>query len=376
MQSSISSIKTSDQLNILVFGAGAIGTYFGGSLILAGHKVVFVEQPKMVEQLRESGLRLDLTIDERRGTKDAYVIEARSFVIEPSLEAALRFGPFDVALFALKSFDTAAALEGMKSFAEKLPPILCLSNGVENEQTIARMLGPDKVIYGTVTTAIGRRGAGDIVLEKLRGMGLAAGHVLSEKLVAALDGAFLKCRLYPEAHSMKWSKMLTNLIANPTSAILNMTAAQVFANRKLYKLEIDMLKECLDVMKAQNLEVVDLPGTPVKALAFATKLPLWLSKPFLSRAAGSGRGAKMPSFHIDLYSGRGQSEVEYLHGAVVREGKARGVSTPVNQLLTNTLLALTNKEIPLEEYANQPDKLLSALSGVTSDSEERSRRAV
>jgi 2-dehydropantoate 2-reductase len=286
-------------------------------------------------------------------------------VIERSLEEALKFGPFDVALFALKSFDTAAALEGMKPYAEKLPPILCLSNGVENEQAIARALGPDKVIYGTVTSAIGRRGTGDIVLEKLRGVGVAAGHALSEKLVAALDGAYLNCRLYPDAHSMKWSKMLTNLIANPASAILNMTAAQVFANRKLYKLEIEMLKECLAVMRAQGLEVVDLPGTPVKALAFATRLPLWLSRPFLSRAAGSGRGAKMPSFHIDLYSGRGRSEVEYLHGAVVREGKKLGVPTPVNELLTNTLLALTNKEIPLEEYANQPEKLLSALSGVT-----------
>ncbi len=267
MQSSILSLKSSERLSVLVFGAGAIGTYFGGSLILAGHQVVFVEQPKMVAELRERGLRLDLTIDERRKTRDVFVIEPRSFVIEPSLEEALKFGPFDVALFALKSFDTDSALEGMKPFAAKLPPILCLSNGVENEQAIAKALGPDKVIYGTVTSAIGRRGAGEIVLEKLRGMGVAAGHPLSEKLAAALDAAYLNCRLYPDAHSMKWSKMLTNLISNPTSAILNMTAAEVFANRKLYKLEIDMLKECLAVMKAQGLEVVDLPGTPVKALA-------------------------------------------------------------------------------------------------------------
>jgi 2-dehydropantoate 2-reductase len=361
LQSSISNVKATDQLKVLVFGAGAIGTYYGGSLALAGHHIVFVEQPKMVEQLRERGLRLDLTIDERRKTKDAFVVEPRSFVIEPSLEDALKFGPFDVALFALKSFDTTAALEEMKPFAEKLPPILCLSNGVENEQAIARALGADKVIYGTVTTAIGRRGAGDIVLEKLRGTGIAAGHALSEKLVAAFQNAYLNCRLYPEAHSMKWSKMLTNLVANPTSAILNMSAAEVFANRNLYKLEIAMLKECLDVMEAQNLEVVDLPGTPVKLLALATKLPFWLSKPFLSRAAGSGRGGKMPSFHIDLYSGRGQSEIQFLHGAVVREGKARGVPTPVNEVLTTTLLALTNKEIPLEEFAGQPEKLLSKL---------------
>jgi 2-dehydropantoate 2-reductase len=349
-------------LKVLVFGAGAIGTYFGGSLVLAGHQVVFVEQPRMVTELRERGLRLDLTLDGRRKTRDAFVIEPRSFVIEPSLEEALKFGPFDVALFALKSFDTAGAIEEMKPFAEKLPPILCLSNGVENEQLISRAFGADKVIYGTVTTAIGRRGAGDIVLEKLRGMGVAAGHPLSEKLAVALDAAYLNCRLYPEPHGMKWSKMLTNLVSNPTSAILNMTATEVFADGKLYKLEIDMLRECLAVMKAQGLEVVDLPGTPVRLLAFAANLPPWLSRFFLSRAAGSGRGAKMPSFHIDLYSGRGKSEVEYLHGAVVREGKKRSIPTPVNELLTDTLLALTNKEIPLEEYAKQPNKLLDRLN--------------
>ncbi len=362
MQSSIPNLKPTERLNVLVFGAGAIGTYFGGSLILAGHNVIFVEQQKIVDELRERGLRLELTIDERRKTKDAFIVSPRSFVMVSSLEEALKFGPFDVALFALKSFDTAAALEGMKPFADKLPPMLCLSNGVENEQLIARELGADKVIYGTVTSAIGRRGVGDIVLEKLRGVGVAAGHPLSEKLVAALDGAFLNCRLYPEPHGMKWSKMLTNLIANPTSAILNMTAAQVFANNKLYKLEIDMLSECLAVMAAQNLQVTDLPGTPVKLLALAAKFPLWLSKPFLSRAAGSGRGAKMPSFHIDLYSGRGQSEIEYLHGAVVRAGREFNVPTPVNAALTETLLALTNKEIPLEEYANQPEKLLSQVN--------------
>jgi len=112
---------------------------------------------------------------------------------------------------------------------------------------------------------------------------------------------------------------------------------------------------------------VDLPGTPVKLLAFATQLPLWISKPFLSHAAGSGRGAKMPSFHIDLYSGRGKSEVEYLHGAVVREGKKRDVRTPVNELLTTTLLALTNKEIPLEEYAGHPEKLSSEIRRKSKD---------
>ncbi|GAB4449812.1 MAG: 2-dehydropantoate 2-reductase [Anaerolineales bacterium] len=349
------------KLKVLTFGAGAIGTYIGGSLALAGHPVVFVEQPKVVEELRRRGMRLDLTLDERRKTKEANLLDASSFVIVSSLEEALHYGPFDLALFALKSFDTSAALEGIKPFADKMPPILCLSNGVSNEPAIAEALGADKVIYGTVTSAVGRRGPGDIVLEKLRGVGIARGHALSEKLNDSFNKAYLNSRLYDDAASMKWSKMLTNLIANPTSAILDMTAAEIFANKDLYRVEIAMLKECLAVMEAQGLKVVDLPGTPVRALAFATKLPLWLSKPFLSKAAGAGRGAKMPSFHIDLHSGRGKSEVEYLHGEVVRAGEKYNVPTPVNKALTETLLALTRGEIPLEEFARKPQKLLQKL---------------
>jgi 2-dehydropantoate 2-reductase len=350
--------QASDPLKILTFGAGAIGTYFGGSLALAGHTVIFVEQPRVVDEIRQRGLRLDLTADSRRKSRDAFILPSSAFVAAGALEEALRYGPFDVALFALKSFDTEAALQGMQPFAAKLPPVLCLSNGVDNEPAIANLLGADKVIHGTVTTAIGRRAAGDIVLEKLRGVGIATGHPLSTRLVTAFDAAYLNCRPYPDAAGMKWSKMLTNLIANPTSAILDMTAAQVFADRDLYKLEIEMLRECLAVMRTQGFDVVDLPGTPVRALAFATRLPLWLSKPLLARAAGGGRGGKMPSFHIDLHSGRGRSEVEYLHGAVVRAGERTGVPTPVNRALTETLLALTNKEVPLEEFAGQPFKLL------------------
>ena len=348
-------------LKVLSFGAGAIGTYFGGSLALAGHQVVFIERQNVVDELKEKGLRLDLTLDARRKTKDASRVDSSAFVIVASLEEALRYGPFDLALFALKSFDTESALEGIKPFADKMPPILCLSNGVANEPAIAEALGADKVIYGTVTTAIGRRGVGDIVLEKLRGVGIAKGHALSEKIHIAFDKAFLNSHLFEDAASMKWSKMLTNLIANPASAILDMTAGEVFANKDLYKAEIDMLKECIAVMESQGYEVVDLPGTPVRALAFATRLPLWLSRPLLGRAAGAGRGAKMPSFHIDLHSGRGKSEVDYLHGEVVRAGEKHNVPTPVNKVLTETLLALTNKEIPLEEFVKKPEKLLKKL---------------
>src|SRR5512135_3183740 len=215
-------------LKILSFGAGAIGTYIGGSLALAGHQLVFLEQPAAAAELRSRGMRLDLSLDKRQKLNEASVLASEAFVVAASLEEALRYGPYDIALFALKSYDTAAALADMRPFAGRLPPILCLSNGVDNEPAIAALLGPDRVIPGTVTSAVGRRGIGDIVLEKLRGVGIAADHELSGRLLQESNAAFLNARLYPNATAMKWSKLLTNLIANPTSAILDMTAAEIF----------------------------------------------------------------------------------------------------------------------------------------------------
>ena len=39
----------------LCFGAGAIGTYLGGSLALAGEDLTFLEQPAVLGELRTEG---------------------------------------------------------------------------------------------------------------------------------------------------------------------------------------------------------------------------------------------------------------------------------------------------------------------------------
>jgi 2-dehydropantoate 2-reductase len=344
---------TPAKLSILSFGAGAIGTYIGGSLALHGHSVTFLERPEVAAGLRQRGLRLKLGDQE-------HLIEKP--LLASTLEVALGQGPFDAAIFALKSFDTAAMIRSLLPYQAELPPILCLQNGVENELLLADALGAEKVIPGTVTSAVGRQAAGDIVLERLRGMGIAAAHPISATLAQACTQAGLNARLYPSAAAMKWSKMLTNLLANATSAILDMTPAEIFSHPGLYRLEIEQLRETLRVMSAQNIAVVDLPGTPVRLLAFAVRrLPTGLSRPLLRNAVQGGRGAKMPSFYIDLKSGRGQTEVDALNGAVRRNGEKLGVPTPVNRLLGETLTALASGELPTVDYARNPEKLLKSL---------------
>jgi len=340
-------------LRILTLGAGAIGTYVGGSLALAGHKVIFVERPQVAAEIRSRGLRL-LLEDGQHHIPDP--------AVAGSIEEALALGDFDLTLFALKSYHTESFLNSLPTANYPLPTVLCLSNGIDNEPALANALDGDKVIAGTVTSAIGRRAAGDIALERLRGIGISGEHPISEKLVTAFNGAGLNARLYPKAAQMKWSKMLTNLLANASAAILDMTPAEIFAHPGLYRLEIAQLREALKLMQAQGIGVVDLPGTPVKALAFAVRyLPLTFSRPLLAKAVGGGRGGKMPSFHIDLHSGSGRSEVDYLNGAVVRTGQKFNIATPANQLLTETLLGLTAGNIPIDTFRHQPEKLLNSM---------------
>lgn len=338
-------------LKVLSIGAGAIGTYIGGSLALHGHEVVFLERPETAHELRHRKIRLNI-----RGVEH----QISDTTVVGSLDEAIMAGPYDLALFALKSFDAQSALESFVPYADKLPPFLCFSNGVENETLIAKVLGEDKVIPGTVTTAVGRRAAGDILVEKMRGIALAGGHPQARQYAQVLDEAGLNCEYIPNAKDMKWSKMLTNLLANASSAILDMPPGEIFEHPGLFWLEIRMLRECLQVMRAQGIHVVDLPGTPVKLLAFAVRwLPLWLSRPLMARAVGGGRGDKMPSFHIDLYSGRGMSEVSYLNGAVVRFGEELGIPTPANQLLEQTLMSLTLEHEGLAVYQHKPEALLA-----------------
>lgn len=352
---------------MLAFGAGAIGTYVGGSLALSGHKVVFIEQPAVVEELQRRGMILQLSLDKRRNTQQPFNLPPSRFHIVSSLEEALKLGPFDAAIFALKSFDTVSALETMKPNIAQMPPILCLQNGVENEMRLAEVLGAGKVLTGTLTSSVGKPGAGNIILERLRGVGIAIGpdpvlNQLAERLVTAMNDAYLNAGLFKNAANMKWSKMLTNLLGGATAAILDMTPAEVFRHPDLYALEMGMFREALKVMAVQDIHPVDLPKVPVRLLVWATRsLPSSVIRPLMVKMVGGGRGAKMPSFHIDLHSGRGKIEVDYLNGAVVRAGEKTGVPTPINKLLNNTLLDLVHGKQAIREFSKQPEKLLALL---------------
>lgn len=345
--------SANSSVRFLCFGVGAIGTYIGGSLAQAGFQVVFVEHPSVAEKIKREGLHLGLISGK---------VDIPNPVVAGSLEEAFAQGPFDAGMLAIKSFDTASFVDSLVGHLPSVPPILCLQNGVENEPLLASKLGAGNVIAGTVTSAIGRRGIGSIEVERLRGIGISMTHPLSIALIQAFSQAGLNAKGYANPDSMKWSKMLTNLLANASSAILDMPPTQIFSHPGLFRMELAMIKEALDVMDALKIPVTDLPGTPVRLLVMAIKsLPLSLSRILLVRSLGKGRGAKMPSFHIDLYSGNPKSEVNFLNGAVVRAGERLQIPTPINLWLTKTLMELVDGKLSLRTFAGNPDLLLSNL---------------
>ncbi|MGB9639544.1 MAG: ketopantoate reductase family protein, partial [Anaerolineales bacterium] len=337
------------KLKIISFGAGAIGSYIGGTLALAEHEVSFIERPEVIPQLSQQGIILHT----KTGT--SHVNKVKFFM---NLGDAFHNHEYDIALVAVKSYDTQNLVSSLLPYKINLPPLLCLQNGVENEGIYRSNFGNDKVISASVTSAINRLAIGEIVVETERGIGIANEHPLALTLYEALSQAGIKTRLYAHAESMKWSKLLTNLLANASSAILDFTPYEIFSNPYSCQIEILQIKEALQVMESYHYQVVDLPSTPVRLLmAIIRSLPLKLSQPILVQFVGKGRGNKMPSLHIDLSQGKKESEVNFLNGAVVRYGEKAGVKTTVNQFLKHTLLQMVSGEIAPNIYRHNPQKL-------------------
>jgi 2-dehydropantoate 2-reductase len=161
---------------------------------------------------------------------------------------------------------------------------------------------------------------------------------------------------------MKWSKLLTNLLANASAAILGMTPGEIFRDPQLFAMEMRQIREALAVMKGLDCNVIDLPGTPIRALTWLAKnvspvISHPLLKPFLIR----GRGDKLPSLYLDMAQGKTKSEVGYLNGAVARFGEALDVATPVNKMLNKILTQMLLDEQVRKQFHRNPQALLRSI---------------
>jgi 2-dehydropantoate 2-reductase len=343
-------------VRVLIVGAGAIGSLVGHRLARAGHEVTLVGRRPYVAAVRARGLGLE---DGRQVTW-AMKVRAVTNVLDVADE------PFDLVVLTVKAYDTAEAAAQVKPLVWRGVPILVLQNGVGGEEAAAAILSEATILSAVITLSVEVLEPGLVRLATKRG-GIGLAPTASGQSVAELAGFFREagfrtsvCRDY---QAMKWSKLLLNIVANASPAILDLFPDEVFADRYSFALEQAAFREAVAVLQAQSLQPVSLPGYRVPLFAWALcSLPAWLLRPILRKVIVPGRGGKMPSLHMDLSRGKGKSEVEYLNGAVVRYAQELGLDAPVNRALHTVLMGIVKGEISWEKYRGQPERLLAACS--------------
>lgn len=340
-------------MDILIYGAGAVGGYLGARLAQQKHNVTLITRDVMAQLIGETGL--EVTEGSRR-------VVTRPQAATSVAQAFKDGRRYDLIVLTMKAYDIAAAVNPLIAFCPDPNMIITTQNGIGVEEGLIKQFGAEHVIAGSFTLPIRKETTTQLVAERTDG-GLCLAPTQPKQDIRPWLNLFgdtgLETKGYKNYQSMKWSKALLNIIANATSAILNRRPGVIYRSDLIFDLEIKMLQETLAVMKAAGHKVVDLPAVPATKLAFSVKrLPRALLKPGLSKLVADGRGDKMPSFHIDLTTGKGKSEVVYHNGAIAKAGKEHGVPTPVNAALTDILWKLTLEKLDWREFNGRPQRLV------------------
>ncbi len=339
---------------VLVLGAGAIGQWLGGLLAWSGAEVTVLARPPHLEALRAKGIRIE-------GAPEDIPLRVLSSLEELSGETR----DFDWLILAVKTFAVEAALAQARESGLEPTRVLTLQNGLGSEDLVAQAFGPERTFVGSVTRAVACPAPGVLRPGPRGGLALAplVPRGQSGDLSERLEALGLPVTLLADSASMKWSKLLLNMVANASCAILDLTCRQLLADRALFGVEIRALLEALRVMEQSRIAVVDLPGYPVRALARAVRwLPEALAFPLLGRKMASGRGDKPPSLLLDLRAGRARTEVDWMNGAIAREASRLGLEAPVNRFLAHTLSALARRELSQETFRHRPEVFLERLA--------------
>lgn len=299
-------------MQFAVYGAGAVGCYYGGMLAQAGHDVVLIGRENHVAAMSERGLRF------QSGDRDIAVPVRASTAIE-SVRTA------DYVLVCVKSTDTIDAALALRDHLSPSCVVVSLQNGVDNAQTLrghldqpvistavyvaSEMAGPGHLLH---------HGRGDLVIE-------ATAH--SEQLADVLRHARIPTRVSPDVRTALWEKLLLNCAYNAASAIVQLPLGDMSHRDALRDTMRDVVGECLAVASAEGVELDHDAHSFVE---------------LIERTIPAGQYSSTAQ---DLARGR-PSEIDFLNGAIVRRGTALGIPTPANRTLHTLVKMLEAKAAP------------------------------
>ncbi|HLI52495.1 MAG TPA: ketopantoate reductase family protein [Thermomicrobiaceae bacterium] len=355
-----SSTGTARQLDVLIYGSGAVGSYFGAALAESGVRVTLLCRERQADQLRRRGVTL-------LGSSSRSRIEAHPTIITSIDQLAHQ--P-DIVLVCTKAYDVEPALPGLLRLGRSGALIILVQNGIGSEELLLANTRPRQLSLAaaSLTVSVDRRPDGDIRTANERG-GLALAVVREDSstqdrlswLTSAFTQAGLTSLILDRWQPMKWSKLLLNLLGNATSAILAMPPGDIYRDPRLFALERAAFFEALATMLGSGWFPVGLPGFNVPLLTQLMRLPPALGRRLLASRVGGGRGAKRPSLWIDVERSRVPTEAGWLNGAVAREAERLGIPAPVNRRLAELVDQLAAGEIDRSRFAGHPDALLREL---------------
>ncbi len=124
-------------MRIAIVGAGGVGGYFGGRLAAAGADVAFLARGPHLEAMRARGLLI-------RSPKGDVHLPRVHAVADPN-----DIGPVDIVLFAVKLYDTDAALAVLPPLIGSNTAVIPLQNGVDGVSNVLRAVGREHTAGGT-----------------------------------------------------------------------------------------------------------------------------------------------------------------------------------------------------------------------------------
>jgi 2-dehydropantoate 2-reductase len=333
----------------LIVGGGAVGTLLAWALATGGRDVAIVRR-----RLEGGPTPGEVSVIERAGPRRP------ASVLEVATPADLPAPP-EVIVFAVKMFDLAAAAESCAAWPST--PALTVSNGIGAEEIVANARPEAGLIAGSVTASVDLVDEHNVARFNSGGLALAAvrGNVdaLIADLLEAAGASGLPVRRVENAASMKWSKLLANLVGNASSAIVDTSPAELYRDPAIFRIERRQLREGLAIMTRLGLSPVSLPNADARLLALGVRLPPVLARPFFQRVVEGARGGKDPSLRVHARSGDGPSEVDWLNGAVVTAAARLGGSAPVNRRLTELVHEVLADPDRAAWFRGHPERLVA-----------------
>ena len=287
-------------MEIVVLGAGAIGSLYGAKLA-AANNVTLVGRADHVRAIEEKGLRVEGI--------EAQTVRVRAATNIEGLK------PNTLILLTTKVPATATALESVAPFVRSDTTIVALQNGLDAD----RIAGAGLQGRGVVLRGISQFGAifeqPGAIRYMAKGYTLLQDHERSLQIADVLTAAGLDCRITANIETEVWRKVVFNCVVNPITTILGAEVGQI-VDPDLNRLKQLVIDECVAVAAAEGISLeTDLMGEIDAAYAGSRNIV---------------------SMQQDLLRGR-TTEIDYLNGAMVTLGARHSLSCPVNDGLTKII---------------------------------------